>query len=51
MSGDSGMVEVPANRIPPECEAITPDMLPLVELTIEQIESIIGGVAGNDLRQ
>ncbi|MBV9482664.1 MAG: amino acid adenylation domain-containing protein, partial [Acidobacteria bacterium] len=46
MSGDSGMVEVPANRISPECEAITPDMLPLVELSQEEIETVITGVTG-----
>jgi amino acid adenylation domain-containing protein len=39
-------VEIPANRIPPECEAITPEMLPLVKLTQEEIEGIVRGVPG-----
>jgi len=42
-------VEVPPNRIPPGCETITPEMLPLVRmerLHIEQIaQSVPGGVA------
>ncbi|WP_411093695.1 amino acid adenylation domain-containing protein, partial [Streptomyces sp. 049-1] len=45
-----GVVEVPANGIPERgVEVITPEMLPLVELTAEQIglvcESVEGGVA------
>jgi amino acid adenylation domain-containing protein len=37
---------VPANRIPPGCTAITPDMLPLMDLLPEHIELIAGTVPG-----
>jgi amino acid adenylation domain-containing protein len=37
---------VPPNLIPAQCEAITPQMLPLVELTVEQIERIVQTVPG-----
>ena len=39
-------VEVPPNRIPAGCRRITPDMLPLVKLTQEQIDKIVGSVPG-----
>src|SRR5215212_2836986 len=39
-------VEVPANGIRPGCEAITPEMLPLVQLTAEEIEKIVLAVPG-----
>ena len=39
-------VEAPPNRIPPGCERITSEMLPLVNLTSEQIELIVAGVPG-----
>jgi amino acid adenylation domain-containing protein/natural product biosynthesis luciferase-like monooxygenase protein len=47
-SVSSGMtvVEVPANRIPASCDAITPEMLPLVDLTAEEIERIVSRVPG-----
>jgi hypothetical protein len=32
--------------IPAECEAITPEMLPLIELTAQQIETIVASVPG-----
>ncbi|MDP9040030.1 MAG: amino acid adenylation domain-containing protein, partial [Acidobacteriota bacterium] len=40
------VVEVPANRIPSGCGAITPEMLPLVRLTAEEIERIVSRVPG-----
>ena len=39
-------VEIPPNRIPSESSTITPEMLPLVELTAEQIDRIVAGVPG-----
>ncbi|MEV4142003.1 condensation domain-containing protein, partial [Dactylosporangium sp. NPDC049742] len=39
-------VEVPPNRIPAGAQAITPDMLPLVELTTEDLAAVIAGVEG-----
>jgi hypothetical protein len=41
-----GIVQVPPNRIPPACEAITPEMLPLAQLTQSEIDSIVDGVPG-----
>ena len=41
-----GIVQVPPNRIPPGCDAITPEMLPLVQLTAEEIERIVRVVPG-----
>lgn len=39
-------VVVPPNRIPPEYQMITPEMLPLVELTATEIDAIAGSVHG-----
>ena len=39
-------VVVPPRRIPDGAQVITPEMLPLVELTAEQVDRITAGVAG-----
>ncbi|WP_121750074.1 non-ribosomal peptide synthetase [Streptomyces sp. E2N166] len=37
---------VPANRIPERCERLTPDLLPLIDLTQEQIDTVVAAVPG-----
>lgn len=37
---------IPPNRIPAQCDRITPELLPLVHLTQSQIDSIAAGVPG-----
>ncbi|MEV4514733.1 amino acid adenylation domain-containing protein [Dactylosporangium sp. NPDC049525] len=39
-------VQVPANRIPAGAQAITPDMLPLVDLTEAELQTVVAGVPG-----
>ncbi|CAG0965734.1 hypothetical protein PLCT2_01023, partial [Planctomycetaceae bacterium] len=39
-------VKVPPNLIPEDCEVITPDLLPLVQLTPDEIASIVKSVPG-----
>jgi amino acid adenylation domain-containing protein len=39
-------VEIPPNLIPPRCDAIKPEMLPLVHLSVEEIQRIVGRVSG-----
>jgi len=38
--------EIPASMIPPDCEMITPQMLPLIELEPEHIQRIVRSVPG-----
>ncbi|MGW0885871.1 amino acid adenylation domain-containing protein [Streptomyces sp. NPDC002671] len=45
VAGTEGVV-VPAHAIPEGAQAITPDMLPLVDLTAEEIERVVATVGG-----
>ena len=40
------VIEIPANRIKPGCASITPDLLPLVSLTQDEIDRVVETVSG-----
>jgi hypothetical protein len=42
----AGRLPVPARRIPDDAQAITPDLLPLVELTQQQVTAIVARTPG-----
>uniref|UniRef100_UPI003F696F97 amino acid adenylation domain-containing protein n=1 Tax=Pseudomonas sp. N8 TaxID=3449428 RepID=UPI003F696F97 len=44
--GSGKEISVPENRIPAECEHITPELLPLVDLTQDTIDRLVSTVPG-----
>lgn len=44
--GSTVGIEIPPNGIPADCQAITPEMLPLVRLTAQEIGQVVAGVPG-----
>jgi amino acid adenylation domain-containing protein len=46
MKARNGAALTPSNPIPPDCHSITPQMLPLVDLTPEEIEHIVRETPG-----
>ncbi|MET9447111.1 amino acid adenylation domain-containing protein [Streptomyces cinerochromogenes] len=45
-AGTGTAFTVPPNRIPQRCARITPDLLPLIDLTQEQIDAVVATVPG-----
>ncbi|MDQ8728328.1 non-ribosomal peptide synthetase, partial [Bradyrhizobium sp. LHD-71] len=44
--GRTGQMDIPANRIAEDTTTITPDMLPLIDLTQSEIDAVAAGVPG-----